>query len=218
MKRQRTESISVRRKVPRTTQASVSSVVQKELRKKADWKYCDYFYGPQSCTSSGNVLTLTSNLTRGDDGLNNFSGNYINPAGLTVKYNFDTNQVFNRVRIMIIQWFDSGTPLISGILANTTTPYGTLCPVYATNTSTIKVLYDRTYVIQPTAGGDSTPIGYGTVYGKAYIPGRKMRKIRFPTSSTTPQFGGLYLIHISDDTLTSFPNITFCSRLTFTDN
>lgn len=218
MKRQRTESISARRKVPRTTQASVSSAVQKELRKKADWKYCDLFYGPTSSTSSGNVISLTSPLARGDAGIDNFSGNWIQPAGLTVKYTFDTNQTFNRVRIMVIQWLDGGAPSIAGILASTSTPYGTLCPTFATNTQTIRVLFDRTHIIAPTAGGDTTPVGMGVVYGKAYVSGKKMRKMRFPVSTTTPQYGGLYLIHISDDSLTSFPNCTFVSRLTFTDD
>lgn len=217
MKRKGTESISARRKVRRTTQESVSSAVQRELRKKADWKYCDTFYGPSSSTSSGNVISLTGSLSRGDAGIDNFSGNWINPAGLTVKYTFDTNQTFNRVRIMIIQWYDGGAPSIAGLLASTSVPYATLCPTYATNTQTIKVLYDRTHVIAPTAGGDTTPIGLGVVTGKAYISGKKMRKIRFPVSTTTPQYGGLYLIHISDDSLTSFPNCTFVSRLTFTD-
>lgn len=182
-----------------------------------DLKYADTSINNQSVTSSGTVHSVLSNLVRGDTGYNHFDGNTITPRGLTCKYMFNTNQVYNQVRVLCFQWFDSQTPSLAGIVQNNTTNIATLSSVLVTNRSYIKVLYDKTHVIAPTAGDGSTPIGLGVCYDRFFIPAKRMRKIRYNSGSNSVQDGNIYILLVSDDSAPTYPAVNLYTRLSFYD-
>jgi len=197
----------------------VRAEVMRELRSKADLKYCDAFSSANTnITSTGAVYNILSNLVRGDAGLDNFNGNSIKVKGLTLNYGCHSNQTYNYCRVMLIQWYDSGTPSLTGILNSTTTGVAPFANIYVTNRKNIKVLYDKTFAIAPTAGGDSTVTGEGTFMDKVYIDGSRMTKVTYQTGANTIQDGGLYLIAVSDDSLTTYPQITWGIRVSFYDD
>lgn len=213
-----TQAISTRRKVPRTSQSTVSAQVKKELRKQTDWKYCDQTLTAVGVSSTGAVYGLLNTLVRGHAGLNNFDGNIIRPQAITFKYYWNTDQAFNTVRVLIVQWNDVTIPTPGSILQAIGTGLGTISPVNINNKSFMKVLYDKTHILAPTAGDASTAYGEGVVYDQVYIPGKRMKPIRYNATSNTVVTGNLYLLQISDDSIATFPTIHWYSRVTFSDN
>ena len=200
---------------------TIRSTIQREVRKEkarmGDLKYADTALNNQSVTSSGTVHSVLANLTRGDLGYNNYEGNTITPRGLTCKYMFNTNQLFNQVRVMCFQWLDASTPALSGLVQNTATNIATLSGILVTNRNYIRVLYDKTHVIAPTAGDGTTPIGLGICYGQFFITAKRMRKIRFNSTTNTVQDGNIYVLLVSDDTLPTYPAVNLYTRLSFYD-
>ena len=197
--------------------AIARAAAKREMARTGDLKYTDNNINNTSVTSSGSFYSVLGTLTRGDNGFNNFEGNTITPRGLTCKYMFNTNQVFNQVRVLCFQWFDATTPLLSGVLQNTATNLSTLSSTSVTNRNYIKVLYDQTHVIAPTAGDGSTPIGLGICYGQFFIPAKRMRKIRFNSSSGAVQDGNIYILLVSDDIAPTYPAVNLYTRLSFYD-
>lgn len=209
-KRPRSSSAYVSTKKARTN-PTVTAVVRKELRKATDWKYTDYQMSG-GVSSTGTVVSLLSNMTRGDNGFNNFLGNTVKPQALTIKYFATTDQTHNNIRVMVIQWFDSVVPAVSGILQGNSLPGALICPTLITNKPYIKVLHDSNVCLAPSTGGSAiSPVT------TVYIPGKRLRQVRFNQNSNVCQDGNIYLLTISDDTLVSFPQLIFNCRVTFSD-
>lgn len=201
---------------------STRAIVRSEIKKGSDLKYTDNALNQAAVTSSGTVLSCLQNLVRGDVGLNNFDGNTITPQGLTVKYCFNSNQSFNQVRVMCFQWMDSAVPTLAGIVQNNTTNLGTLSPILITNREYIRVLYDKTHIMAPTAGvPDTTAVlsiwGQATCNGQFFIPAKRMKKIRFNSGTNSVQDGNIYCLLVSDDSAPSYPAISIYTRLSFYD-
>lgn len=219
MKRRNSQSAGRPAKRVKRQDPTVTAVVRKELRKKTDWKYADINANATNVQTGGSITSLFSNLVRGDAGINNFDGNIITPQAITMKYNIHTSVLRNAVRVMLFQWFDSAVPVISGVLQTNAAIAATLSPVLVTNKSYIKVLYDRTHCLAPTAGGDTTVIGEGvTDTITVYIPGKRLRKVRYNSTTNVVQEGQLYLLLISDDAAIPSPQINYYCRVTFSDD
>lgn len=211
---------SDRSKQPVKRRKSTQQIVRAELRKATDWKYTDRS-ATVNVASSGAIHSLYSNLVRGEAGKDNFQGNIVKPQGVTIKYYLNTNQSYNAVRVMLIQWFDAGTPVLTGILETNATGFGPISPTLITNKQYIRVLSDNLHVIAPTAGTapPSTVIeGEGVAQGSIYVSGKKLRQTRYNSTSNTVQDGDLYLVMVSDDNLTTYPSVRYYSRVTFSDN
>lgn len=221
MKRTRSSSGKNKRPVKRakTTQQVAQAAVRKELRKISDFKVTDNAQNNVSVSASGSMTSLLGNLIRGDAGVNNFDGNVINPCGIRLKYFFNTDQSYNACRIILFQWFDSTVPTAANVLQNTATGLGTISDVLESNKKFIKILHDNTVVIAPTANNAGAILGQGiSDCYDVYIPGKRIRQIKFASSSATVQDGNLYCLCISDDSLVSFPGVNWYTRVTFTDS
>lgn len=221
MKRRTSLSTSQQRPAKRQKSqlAITQEIVKKELRKNIDWKYTDNSAVVTNVSSTGTITSLLANLIRGDAGKDNFGGNIVTPQAITIRYFWTSQQTYNAVRFMVFQWFDSGTPAVTGVIESNATTTGTLSPVLITNKQFIKVLYDETHVIAPTAGGDTTPIGYGASPAiKIYIPGKRLKQVRYNSTTNVVQDGNLFCLAISDDSLPNYPQVSWYSRVTFSDN
>lgn len=197
---------------------ATTQLIKREMKKNIDVKYTDVSSILQNVSSSGLIQSCLANLVRGDSGLNNFNGNTITPIGLTVNFGCQTDQNYNFVRVMVIQWLDSGTPVLSGLLATTVSGSAPFSGVLVTNRKEIRVLSDTTFAVAPTAAaGTTTVLGNGHFTKKIFIPGRKIQKIRFQSGADTCQHGNIYVVSVSDDSLVSYPQLTFFSRLSFSD-
>lgn len=221
MKRQRSQSaISTRRVKPKLQRqdATVSAVVRKELRKKADWKYTDISAVALNMTTTGAVVSLLGSLIRGDAGINNFDGNTINPQAITFKYYAHTSELRNTFRVMIFQWFDAAVPSLTSVLQTAAASVATIAPILLQAKSNIKVLYDHTHQMAPSAADGGVVYGEGIISPiTVYIPGKRLRPVRYNQSTNTVSNGNIYLLYVSDDSVIPAPQITFYSRVTFTD-
>lgn len=206
-----------RKKARMSAPQTVKAEVARQIRALGDTKYTDIELSNQQVSSSGVMLNLLGTLTRGDDGLDQFSGNSLNPSNISLKYVWTTNdETFTTVRVLIFQWGDASTPNATGIIQSGTALTKPLSALFATNRSLIKVLYDRTHVMVPQSGDGTTP-GLGAVYAHAFVLGSRMRKVRFASQTTNLQDGGLYCLFITDDPTATYPLLSVYSRVTFTD-
>lgn len=197
--------------------ASVArSEVRKEIRKTSDWLYTDVS-GSGGVSNSGTIVNLLSSANRGINGLNGYTGNIINPSGLRLKYYWSTDQVYNSVRVLLFQWFDATVPVLSGILQSIVSGQATISPMSTTNLQYIKVLYDAHHMIAPTAADGGSVLGSGTASGDVYIPGKRLKQIKYNSTTNFVQDGCLYMLLLSDDSVLNYPQCTYYARLTFTD-
>jgi len=209
-----TKKASTYRKKPAQKQ---QIVLYKAPKPKLDVKYTDTSLVNSGVSSSATFQSCLVSLIRGDAGLNNFQGNNIQPIYLQVDYYWNTNQVFSNCRLMVFQWFDATVPVLSGIVQNAATGVGTISGTLITNKPHLKVLHDDKFIMAPTAGDGSTSIGNGIHQGSCFIPQKKLKTIRFNSSTNFVQDGNIYVMVVSDDIVATFPAVTFYTRLAFTD-
>lgn len=218
MKRKASTSASSKMsKKPRISRqdSTVTAVVRKELRKKTDWKYADLGIINSPVYYNGQPTSLLGNLIRGNLGLNNFQGNIIKPQAITLKYFCESSQeTYEGIRIILFQWFDSATPQTGGILQDSNQTVALVSPTLVTNKGYIKILYDQLHMLSITAN----PAGNGITQGvTVYIPGKRLRPIRYNSSSNVVQDGNIYILAVSNDTALGTVNLTAYSRITFSD-
>lgn len=215
----RKASYADKRPSKKSRQNTTRAIVRKEINKRIDWKYTDVGVNAQNVSSAGTLGSLYFNMSRGDAGHNQFEGNWIRPSGIYLKYYIHTSELRNVVRVMLFQWMDATVPVPSGILQDVTTGFGVIAPTLVTNRNYIRVLYDRSHQIAPTAGDAGALGGEGTTdVCKVYIPGRKLRKTRFQSNANQVQQGDIYVLVISDDLAIPQPQITWWGRVTFSDS
>lgn len=209
---------AVARKRARRAAPAVKAEVARQIRTMSDVKFTDVYNNPSNCTSSGVISSATVNLVRGTAGIDNFQGNNIVPKGFTMRYTLSANtQLYSVIRVMCFQWFDASVPTISGILQQTGAQQVTMSSISVTNKDQIRVLVDKCYYMNPQAGDNAGIVGYGGVVDKFYIPGSRLRKLKFNPSTNAVQDGCIYTLFISDDSTATFPTFNFYSRLSFTD-
>lgn len=210
---------AVARKKARLATPAVKAEVARQIRAASDLKYTDVSSGYANAPASGTIVSATSNLVRGTGGIDNFVGNTLKPTGFQGKFIFTTNnQNFSNVRVIVFQWFDASVPTITGILQNGgSSPQCVLSPVLVTNKSQINVLYDRNWYMAPTAGDSSFIAGQGGFTDKFYIPGSRLRRMKFNSGTSALQDGGIYVLYVTDDPTATFPQFAFYNRLSFMD-
>lgn len=220
-KRKRSESqstTSTKKAKTQPTSATVAAIVKKEMRKKTDWKYTDTLINQGTCTSAGTMTSLFSAMARGDQGYNQFQGNEIMPQAILVKWSFATNQNYNACRIIIFQWFDTITPSVGNVIQNIAVGIAPYAPITISSKRDIKVLYDKTVIISPTAGDGTTVLGYGvSPVETVYIPGKRLKPTKFNPTNNTIVDGNIYCLVISDDQVLNYPLVTYYTRITYSD-
>lgn len=197
----------------RTLNKTVELAVARQLKRKGDIKYCDVSATASPVPATGTVVSATVNLARGSAGLNNFEGNTLFPTSFEGKYQIVSTEPNAFLRVMVVQWFDSSIPTPTGILQSVATGFGTMSPVSATNRTVMRVLYDVTHTLQ---NPDISP-AVALAKGRFYIPASKLRPLRINPTATALQDGGIYILYVSDDTTSTYPNVAFFNRISFTD-
>lgn len=183
---------------------------------KVDLKYAD-MTSNVNVSFSGVITSVFSNITRGDNGLNNHIGNTLHPKYIACDYYFHTTQTYNSLRLMIFQWMDPVAPTLTSLLQNTLTGFATISPIYLASKSNIKVFADHKFTLAPTAGGDTTPTGLGVHQGTVFIPERKLKPVRFNPTVNQITDGNIYVMVVSDDLAPVYPQCFVYTRVAFTD-
>lgn len=159
----------------------------------------------------GSIFNLTSNLTRGDGAVDQFTGNLLRPSMLRIIGTWSTGQTHNTCRVIVFQWLDASLPTAAGIINVTGSPLAPFSPLLWANVHKIHVLYDEVTTLFPVAGS----------FSAASFNCRLMncfKTIEMPTgASPVPQMAGLYILAVDDDLVPAFPQLVFQAELRFTD-
>lgn len=169
-------------------------------------------------TSTGYIVSLVDNLSRGTAAVNECIGNEVLPTSVRVHAGIAMGQSIaangdgtNFVRIIVFQWYDSTTPAVSGIL-QTVTPFGMLL---WENIENIKVLADRLIPLKQQGIQSDSHDAWAE---KIYIKGKKMVPVKLNAAGTAIQKGEIYILVLSDSSVVAHPYCTFYSQVTYTDS
>lgn len=203
------------------TSRAISRTVKKEIAKNADYKQARGRWSPSlGIDANGLVFGLSSVLSRGDNGVNQFEGTHIEPKSLKIRWRLEntTADTFNMIRIMVVQWFDDAIPTNAGFVLDGS-DLGTIhAPLSArlwTNRPNYKILFDHVEYLNNTANSPGSEGPHK--YVETYIPKNKLKRIYFNTSSTRAQRGEIYLVAISDSTAIGHPGVSGTFDMIFTD-
>jgi len=186
--------------------------VKQEIAKAGDTKYAQTTLSPTSVDYSGNVVSLFAALTRGDSSIQ-FDGRSINPKHVMLRYQWNgTTSVMNTVRTIVFQWHNSSVPTAALILASTGNATAPLQPTYVQNKNLFTVLHDSLDTINPQIS--TTVVGFTR---KVFIPGSKLRKVYWQTGFNVVELNDIYLLVISDDAVTDYPDFSYAAEVAFTD-
>lgn len=195
-------------------------IMMRELQRRSgsaqiEYKVCDWT-ADTTIANTGTMSNMLVNIARGTDFRNQFVGQAINPVGLQFKYTWSVAASavvgadgFNTCRTMIFQWLQAGVPAVNGILQDVSFN----SPINVTNRENINVLWDSFTDLYL----DNVATASMTNTTKGYIKGKRMLNVKFPLASTVAQYGGLYMLNITDSTIIPHPRIRLYTRITYTD-
>ena len=190
-------------------QQSVRNLVRKEILNELQPKYLDVVSGPANMSFSGSIFSPLSGLARGDQA-NQLQGNRIVVNKLQCSFLCSTGQIFSNLRIIIFQWSDASIPVPTGILSTGTgTVTYPMSQLRFENLPLMKILHDEFFCLYLKGGSQATRAFRVTVYPKD--------PVKFSTTTTDPQKGGLYIMYASDDGVVSYPQITISTRVSFVE-
>lgn len=171
-----------------------------------------------SVTTSGVIDKLTSNLSRGTSGIDNFLGLELLPTSVRVNVGMTMGQSAiaygdgtNFMRVLVFQWLDSTTPAIGGILQDATSPFSM---TRWENRENIMVLADRLFALKQTGLQQDS---HDAIAERIYIKGKRMVPIKYNAAGSAVQKGDVYIIILSDSSVTANPYVVYNSQITFTD-
>jgi len=176
-------------------------------------KFVDTSFGPTSVTSAGANLSLI-NVTQGNT-VSTRDGDVGRIERLYVNFSVDSANIdiFTRMRVIIFQWFPNTT--IGSPTTTTLLETATLLSMYNFQYShQYHIVKDFFFALSGLAGAPTASTA-GVFGNEIDISSCK----KFLEWTPTTAFGSnqLFVFYISDSALAPFPNLTFSSRVVFTD-
>lgn len=190
--------------LPATQAAAVRSIARRVVKQDKERKHYYIHRIGDSITDAGQTWNL-SGISEGD-GMGQRDGQKILPVSLTLRMKLAPGDSSNHIRIAIVRWKEndglSGCSIARLVQDDATYGMGTvnapLVPWTVDNQdgNRFTVLYDRHFQMNTTdANFETLTIKLGP---------RKFGAIHY-SDGTTAQTGGLYLVTISDSSLTPHP-------------
>lgn len=149
-------------------------------------------------------------------------GNTIFPRSFLFNYSLTIGDTTNFVRVVIFEWLvpinnSSEIPGAGDIFENPSTSYSYLSPLNYDNRKNYHILHDKVYKMV-TNGSNEIMVGKLTFYAKNYR-NKKWIFIGDSQSGTSASLtkGNTFLFATSDSSLPPHPQLSFSTRLTFTD-
>jgi len=179
-----------------------------------DYKYADAVETGLTIDYSGHVEDLYKNLVRGDTATNNFDGSSVYPKYLQVNYQLVSAAAaqggYNTMRVIIGQSAVPGIPTPDDILTGGGSVSAPLSVRRFQNVKNYKVLYDKLFTL-------NAYVNYA-ISEKVFIPGKRLRPLETTTAGALSfTKGDLWMLVISDDGVTTYPQMSYYSRVMFSD-
>lgn len=206
MKRRYNRSTKSGKEISRT---QVRQMIASEMKTIVEDKVT-YTHDTATVDWNGGIYNISMNLARGDNAIDNFTGNLVKPVSVRIRAEWSTNQIFTTCRILVFQWKDDLVPVPAGILQNTGNVRAPLSSLFWTNVHKISVLADELITLFPVAGS------YAATTVDIHIQ-KAMKTIQFQSTSSQQQMNGLYMLVISDDIVPTYPQFSFWTEFIFND-
>lgn len=189
----------------------------KMVKGKPEKKLVQTAINPLLGVSSTPSIFELSPVSEGDDE-HQRTGLTINPSFLKVSLQMalaSESETYNDIRVIIFRWFDNGLPSYENVIEPST---GVFLGALQIDNPTKWVVNPRYQILMDKRVrvdiDDRT--GY-LVFNKKF---KALSKIKYNSSTgtgTAHEHGGLFMLIVSDSTVTPHPAIKGFSRLTFTD-
>jgi len=192
----------------------VRTMVRKEIRRQEETKMYDGGRDGGSADSSGVVYSITSypaaSTTMGQ-GVNDneYIGTKIMPTGLIIRGAITYADVYDTVRVLVIQCKGLFVPAANQLFDTTYALLGVHAGLKRTNDDRYRVLADRRYLV---TSQDKTAAIFGI-----RISGKKLTRMTFSDASGTVESGGIYIAFLSDSNVSSHPAFQVAWRLYYKD-
>lgn len=191
--------------------AIATKAAKEALAANIEKKICIYS-GASSVLNNGTMICLTANLVRGDAAVNEATGILIKPKKLRIRLTWSNAAPYNTYRFIVFRWMDASAVTPAGVLITTASPLAPLSPLSWVNRRKIKVLYDHQDVLFDHGS---------TVAAKTHCvtinPGVAPIQLPLSGAGAIPQMNGIYLLLITDDSITPNPACDLYSELEYTD-
>lgn len=199
----------------RQTSSTIRKEVQRELSRVLETKVSHQNSGPQDCTYSGQIHNCIGSLVKGD-GPFQCSGNLIKPKSITVRGKLSSNQTYNCCRVILFRWKDAAIPSPSGLLDATSTVFAPFSSQYWVNVHKMEILEERyiTLKLRNNVGEDAQ---HFVLHHNFSLDSPSIQLPDTSGPGLYAQMNGLYVLTISDDAITTFPQLVMRSELRFTD-
>lgn len=160
---------------------------------------------------AGSVIPL-SDIPIGTSDLGRI-GDQIVPTSLEMRFNWFAADSTNFCRAILFRWmpsFGTDPPAPGDILELVSSTNAVNSPIRQDTRNYFNVLMDKTWSL--VLSGDTVIKDFRRTMKMA------KRKIQYISNSTTDQTGGIYMLFITDSSLTAHPAINYYFRLRFTDS
>ena len=178
-KRQRSSSTSYGKPSSKARRRTSSrSEILRVVRSRSDKRQANY-NGNSGVSTSGDIISLTQRMVRGDTPTNTFQGEAIDWQYIRLRNicRVSASDGADTIRTIIFQWFDSSTPTVGNILNTGNGVEPILAPYQWGNRKMRRILSDKCYTTVSTASNDERT-------DNIFIPGSRLQKTWFSFLST----------------------------------
>lgn len=205
---------SKKRRLSLAQSQEVQREVARQIARKQDYKQTIY-NATTTVGYAGVMFPLLTNLTRGDNAVDNFEGAFIQPKSVHLRMQFSAFDLSNLGRFILFQWNDSTVPVPVDILAQTSGPFAPLSYRNWSSKPLYKILRDvsQQTIANPTYTGGNGPV----VQFDMFVKGKSLQRVDYNATAATIYKGGLYLLAISDSSVVTHPAFLITSEIIFTD-
>lgn len=185
----------------------------KELIKQTESRHADKLYFDSTAITNinytGTVYDLLNGIARGDGESGNFNGGSIHVKNIELRYQFNTFDSNNMLRVIVFQWRGAGAvSAASSILQLTASTEAPLSAYARDNSKFLTVLYDRLHTGTLVSSSQTQAV---TKYIK--VPA----KVNFLSGSAGYEKGMIGIVVISDSSSVSHPQFNYYARVHYTD-
>ena len=229
MRRNRRNGNGKKKGLSRNQAKAVKQIIKSQIDTIAEEKYVDTVISSGSADRNNWVpLALINGITQGDSDQAQRNGDRIRLKGLQFRYMItpgtDTmaglSDGENIFRLIIFQWFRNTTPTVSQVLQQASGTLGDVFSAYHHDNmkaGLLSILLDRFHALSNRSSGSHTqPLT--AVHGKFFSNLKFQKKnIQFIAGGSAVDMGQIFVLCLSDSALTPNPQISYYSRVTYTD-
>lgn len=211
--------VSIKKKKPTT--ANLDKRIRRIVRKQ-EIKHFDVFDGSEAIPGGAGLVVPLLVPAQGA-GAAQYIGNQLTLTSVQMRFELNNNTaalINSSIRVMIVYDKEGGTPTFTQVLDMDTITSAYLAPYNYDTQKRFKIMYDRSFVLNPQTVNTFTP-GTGVttalnIVGKLVRLKRRLNKIVKLLDNGTIETGSLHLMAVSDDS-TNSPTIAYGSRVYFKD-